>query len=526
MPITDPTLSVFKDPTTGQEVVFGDADLNKEQIQSRGLVYTSGPKPRFLTDAPQSPLGGGTPVVSRDASLGDEFIDTSGGAGKVDEAKIREERRQAAQSVIAVQQELFNRLAGQIGETQGKKLAEQRGINVRSGLSGSSFVPQANEEINVKARQAIESLERERSAVISNILAQADASAVTEIRAQRAEKLGELEAVTKAREFNLTKATQIAKALGAQSMTAEELRTKDPNRYQSLVNQFGDELSLKAAILSGVPEGKMMFKENLGGGKVGFVIQTPTGFSKEIIDFGAIGEQLNETDDVEFNKQTGQAVIFTYDKPKGEPGAKLISTRVVDTGAVKELQDAGLTPKQTSVAIQLSNSLKSHPAYVDMLDIYTGVQGVRTGLAQANGFGDITAINAFQRMVDPGATVRSEDVVLLQSASAFVQKILSDYPIEKLTKGAKLPDEVRKTMQKTAEELYKVRAETYNDMVGKQYRNLSESNKIPFEFVGQEFPLSGGKSEKAPEDADIGEEFVFNGQKLRKISETDFEVIE
>ena len=154
-----------------------------------------------------------------------------------------------------------------------------------------------------------------------------------------------------------------------------------------------------------------------------------------------------------------------------------------------------LTSKQTSQAIQLSNSLKSHPAYSDMIDIATGIQGVRTGLSQENGFGDITAINAFQRMVDPGATVRSEDVVLLQSASAFIQKVLSDYPVEKLAKGSKLPDPVRAQMKKTAEDLYAVRAENYNTTVGNQYRSLSEASGIPFEFVGQEFPQAGVSDE-------------------------------
>ena len=167
--------------------------------------------------------------------------------------------------------------------------------------------------------------------------------------------------------------------------------------------------------------------------------------------------------------------------------ANTISTIASRAGAGTEL-----TSKQTSQAIQLANSLKAHPAYVDMIDIYGGIQGVNTGLAQGNGFGDITAINAFQRMVDPGATVRSEDVVLLQSASAWIHKILSDYPIEKLTKGAKLPDAVRDQMRKTAQDLYETRAKNYNDMVGQQYKNLSSGSGIPFEYVGVDFPTNMG----------------------------------
>ena len=146
-----------------------------------------------------------------------------------------------------------------------------------------------------------------------------------------------------------------------------------------------------------------------------------------------------------------------------------------------------LTSKQISQALQMSNSLKSHPAYTDMLDIQTGLQGVITGLSAQNGFGDITAINAFQRMVDPGATVRSEDVVLLQTGSGLVDKILSDYPIEKLREGDKLPQAVRDRMKQVALELYERRSGNYNQSVGNQYKQLAAAAQLPFELIGQDF---------------------------------------
>ena len=108
-----------------------------------------------------------------------------------------------------------------------------------------------------------------------------------------------------------------------------------------------------------------------------------------------------------------------------------------------EYNSGALTPKQNSIAIQLTNSLKSNAAYTDMLDVATGLDGTRVGLSQKTGFGDITAINSFQRMIDPGATVRSEDVVLLQSASGLFDKISVDYPLAKLKQGNKLPQAVR-----------------------------------------------------------------------------------
>jgi hypothetical protein len=152
--------------------------------------------------------------------------------------------------------------------------------------------------------------------------------------------------------------------------------------------------------------------------------------------------------------------------------------------------------RQLGASIQLANSLKSHPAYVDMLDIDTGMQGVEVGLSQQNGFGDIAAMNAIQRMIDPGATVREGDVALIQSASALLSKIFSDYPIERLRQGDQLPQATRNQMRKTARDLYTRRAQNYNDLVGTQYRALAQGANVPFEMVGRDFaPLQPATSE-------------------------------
>lgn len=153
-----------------------------------------------------------------------------------------------------------------------------------------------------------------------------------------------------------------------------------------------------------------------------------------------------------------------------------------------------LTNGQMGRAIQLTNSLKAHPAYTDMTDIHTGLMGVMSGLKQKNGFGDIAAINAFQRMVDPGATVREGDVYLLQSANSLLDRILTDYPIERLREGDKLPEPVRARMIQTARDLYATRSKNYNDSIGTQYEKLAEAAGVPFELVGQRFDPNYGNA--------------------------------
>lgn len=186
--------------------------------------------------------------------------------------------------------------------------------------------------------------------------------------------------------------------------------------------------------------------------------------------------------------------------------------QVAASSRLKAAQAAGLSgelnPKQVSTSLQLANSLKSHPAYADMLDIATGMDGVTVGLSAKTGLGDITAINAFQKMVDPGATVREGDVALIQTASAIAEKILSEYPVERLRTGAKLPDATRKQMMDVATQLFKARAKNYNDSAGKQYRQLAAAAGIPFQYIGQDFGETGGSG---PQVGTIENGYVFLG---------------
>lgn len=163
----------------------------------------------------------------------------------------------------------------------------------------------------------------------------------------------------------------------------------------------------------------------------------------------------------------------------------------------RELGMGALSGKQLSAAMSLTNSLKSHPEYTDMGDVFTGFVAVETGVKQDNGFGDIMAINGFQKLVDPGVSVREGDVVLIQSAVALRDKILSSYPIDKLQKGAKLPPEARAALAKAALDLYSTRAKNYNNSAGGQYRRLAEAAGLPFELIGRDFDQNYGSGAPA-----------------------------
>jgi hypothetical protein len=144
--------------------------------------------------------------------------------------------------------------------------------------------------------------------------------------------------------------------------------------------------------------------------------------------------------------------------------------------------------------IALSGQVKSHPAYTKMLDFESGLQAVETGLKQGNGLGDIAAINAFQRLVDPGVSVREGDVHLLESAIALSTKLDPGFWAEKIQKGARLPDDMRIAMQNAARDLYAARTKTYNETVGDTFKQQSAAGGIPFSLIGRDFPVDPWKA--------------------------------
>ena len=311
---------------------------------------------------------------------------------------------------------------------------------------------------------------------------------------------------------NLAKEMAAAPDARKASLVAQQLRPDMPAAEQLQVfrsvwgpqgdakfKEYADALSAAAPKLT-------TFGENQGVIQTDPVTGTPTVFrepSPSAPTFQDVDAKVTSPDGavyvgkVGFNPRTNSyAPIGSRDPFPAGTRVERAPTPVDPTiAALRDAQltnlrgvDGGLSGPQFTQAMQLANSLKAHPAYADMADIATGWQGVQTGLSQKNGFGDIVAINAIQRMVDPGATVREGDVALLQSASALVDRVLSDYPLAKLKTGDKLPQAVRDRLRAVAEQLYAARAKNYNDTVGTQYRALAEAARIPFALIGSEFP--------------------------------------
>lgn len=138
-----------------------------------------------------------------------------------------------------------------------------------------------------------------------------------------------------------------------------------------------------------------------------------------------------------------------------------------------------LTEDQLDTALKLNKQVTSSAQYKDIQDISNGLRGVISSSRQKNGAGDIAMVNAFQRLIDPGATVREGDVKLLQTA----QSLFADAQAKanRFTAGApKFSETFRQNLIDTATDLYNAQTKAFTDSQAPLRKN-AEARGIDFE---------------------------------------------
>jgi len=122
-----------------------------------------------------------------------------------------------------------------------------------------------------------------------------------------------------------------------------------------------------------------------------------------------------------------------------------------------------LSKDQITVYDKLASNVQQNPLIKNAIDAKSSHEIVNTSLAEGTGFGDISAINAFQRMVDPGVAVREGDVTLLQTAIPRLKRL--GLTVENLVVGDRLTPEARKQIKNLASNLAKTRVESAKDSI-------------------------------------------------------------
>lgn len=266
--------------------------------------------------------------------------------------------------------------------------------------------------------------------------------------------------------------------------------------------------------------------------------------------------ELAQDRDMEENAYNAvvQAVEFGFDRTKGGQLIKDLSSGKIEPGDVisavgGNLRDPLKVMQQQLASIQLNNAMKSQQkvqsgvwtedqaevvndltkqlrgeqGYKEMYEAKAGYTTAKVGLEQNNGLGDIAAVNGYQRMIDPGATVRGEDVKTQAEAVAFIQKALN-IP-GRIFNGDRFTPEVRTVMQEAIDGQYDERLEQFNSTTKSRYDRVINNNPtlsgadISFEDIGDSFNLEDDADTEAIniEQEPVGTTFFMDGIEYIKV---------
>jgi len=144
-----------------------------------------------------------------------------------------------------------------------------------------------------------------------------------------------------------------------------------------------------------------------------------------------------------------------------------------------------------------------------------GVDGVRQGLAQKNGFGDIMAITSFRIMFEPNSVVREAEFEITSKGAGFWED-LKKTP-QKWMDGDKLSDKARATMKKLVDE-YMLAIKKRADRDYKTYTNLAKKRNygdIGIDHPFETYPeiMAGGTPDNYDADFGVTEEEEENEER-------------
>ena len=147
----------------------------------------------------------------------------------------------------------------------------------------------------------------------------------------------------------------------------------------------------------------------------------------------------------------------------------------------------------------MQDNLRQDPTYSRALIFRDSKDTILSSLEKQNGFSDITAINAFQRLIDPGVAVREGDVALMQSAIAFLNKYDPKFIAESFSKGSKLPQADRENMRKLTMELTRMGLERANEETIPRFTQMASDAGLNSDYVIKPFDIPLDKTQLTKE---------------------------
>jgi hypothetical protein len=159
-----------------------------------------------------------------------------------------------------------------------------------------------------------------------------------------------------------------------------------------------------------------------------------------------------------------------------------------------------MSKEQNAILLSQIARLEQNETYKKAIELKQSKDTIYNALAKENGFADIAAINAFQRLVDPGVAVREGDVALIRDAIAFRDKYSPEYIKSQFTEGGKLPKADREKMKVLTKELSEIAFRDANEGPIKKFRQLSKKTGIDPDLVAMPFDIESPADQKSEKE--------------------------
>jgi hypothetical protein len=147
----------------------------------------------------------------------------------------------------------------------------------------------------------------------------------------------------------------------------------------------------------------------------------------------------------------------------------------------------------------LMRSLRGDAVYRGMVEINGAWQALQasysTGVSGAAGTGlsDIAMINSFQRMIDPGVSVREGDVNLMSQATSLLEQLSPEFLAGRATIGSRLPGPQRARMMELGRAIYGARLKDYQSQTESRFKAIAAGAGVPFELISGGFQVMPGR---------------------------------
>jgi hypothetical protein len=147
----------------------------------------------------------------------------------------------------------------------------------------------------------------------------------------------------------------------------------------------------------------------------------------------------------------------------------------------------------------LMRSLRGDAVYRGMVEINGAWQALQasysTGVSGAAGTGlsDIAMINSFQRMIDPGVSVREGDVNLMSQATSLLEQLSPEFLTGRVTVGSRLPGPQRARMMELGRAIYGARLKDYQSQTESRFKAIAAGAGVPFELISGGFQVMPGR---------------------------------